>query len=126
MVRSTRHRLRIALAALFCLLAQQTALAAYLCPVERMPAQVSAMGGGCADMGMSQTKTAAALCDKHCHPDHPLAPDDATLSVPPLALPPAAFGLVFVPATRHVAGPAQIPIMRSDPPPRLRYCSLLI
>lgn len=126
MLRRTRHRLRIALLALFCLLFQQAALASYLCPVEQMPAQTSAMAEHCADMGMAQTKTDPALCDKHCHPDHQLAPDSAKLSVPPLALPPAAFGPVFVQVASRVATPVEVPIARSDPPPRLRYCSLLI
>ena len=126
MMRRPRHRLRIALVALFCLLTQQTALAAYLCPVEQAPPQMSAMEEHCADMGMAQAKTDPALCDKHCHPDHQLAPDSAKLSVPPLALPPAMFGPVFVQVAYQVANPVEVPIARSDPPPRLRYCSLLI
>lgn len=121
-MRQRRRRLRIVLVTIFCLLFQQVALAAYLCPIEQMPA----MAGHCAEMGTAQAKANPALCDKHCNPDHQLTTDAAKLSVPPLALPASAFVPVLTQAAGKVVIPVEIPIARSDPPPRLRYCSLLI
>jgi hypothetical protein len=126
MTRRSRHRLRIVLLTVFCLLFQQVALAAYLCPIEQMPAQMPAMTEHCAGMAMAQIKADPALCDKHCNPDHQLLTDAGKLTVPPLALPASAFAPVFVPSVAVVGMPDDVPIARSDPPPRLRYCSLLI
>ena len=119
MTRRHRHRLRIVLLTIFCLLFQQAALAAYLCPVEQVPAYKSAMSGHCAQMDMAQVPTNPALCDKHCNPDHQLVTDAASLSVP-------AFAPVLVETGSHVVLCDEVPIARSDPPARLRYCSLLI
>lgn len=126
MTRRASHRLRIALLVLFCMLFQQAALAAYLCPIEQVPARMSAVEGHCAGMDMAQARTNPALCDKHCHPDHQIVTDAAGLSVPALAMPPPAFAPVLAQANSRVALRADVPIARSDPPPRLRYCSLLI
>jgi hypothetical protein len=118
--------LRFALVAIFCLLFQQAALAAYLCPVEQVPAPGAAMAGHCAEMDMAQVPTNPALCDKHCNPDHQLATDAASLSVPALALPAPVFAPVLAQAGSGFVLCDEVPIARSDPPPRLRYCSLLI
>lgn len=126
MNRLTRRRFRIGLFATLCLLFQQAALAAYLCPVQQMPAQLEAMADHCAGMGMEQARTNPALCDKHCNPDHQLATDATQLSVPPMALAARAFEAVLELPAGKVAAPVEVPIARSDPPPRLRYCSLLI
>lgn len=121
--RSARQRLRIALLVMFCLLFQQAAMAGYLCPVG--PAPTPAQSSRCAAMGMQQTKPNPLLCEKHCTPDVTAAADHAAPSVPPLALPPVVFELVMAPASR--AGfHADVPSSHSDPPPRLRYCTLLI
>jgi len=126
MTRRTRQRLRIALTVIFCLLFQQVALAAYACPLERMPPDMTAMAGHCAEMGMQQTQDNPALCAKHCAPDLSTAADHAKLSVPALLLPSLAFGPVLLTPLTHVTAQGEIPFSRSDPPPRLRYCSLLI
>ena len=128
MTRRARQRLRIALAVIFCLLFQQAALAGYVCPIEPMPVETAAMAEPCAEMGMSQQqdKDNPLLCQKHCSPDYTVTTDAAKLSVPPLALPPIILAPVFVQSTSHVAIQADVPIARSDPPPRLRFCSLLI
>ena len=126
MTRRARHRLRIALMALLCMLFQQAALAAYLCPVEQVPARVSAMEGHCAQMDMAQVQTNPALCDKHCNPDHQIVTDAGSLSVPALAMPVSVFASVLAPTVSQTALHTEVPIPRSDPPPRLRYCSLLI
>jgi len=126
MTRHARQRLRTSLFAVLCLLFQQAAVAAYLCPVQQMPAQMEAMADHCAGMGMTQAETNPALCDKHCNPDHQLASDTTQLSVPPMALAARAFEPVLELSASESVAPFEVPVTRSDPPPRLRYCSLLI
>ena len=125
MYRSRRQRLRIALVVIACLLFQQVALAAYSCTlIQPAPA---AMSGHCAEMGMAaQTPDNPALCAKHCAPDQTTAADHVKLSVPALMLPPLAFAGIRMTCATSVAAQADVDIARSDPPPRLRYCSLLI
>ena len=123
MTRSIRRRLRIALVAIVCLLFQQVAMAAYLCPQEQAPTQAAA--SACASMGMAQAKTNPALCQKHCAPDFTTAAGHFAPSVPALALPPLQFALLAAPAT-HAIVASDVPLSGTDPPPRLRFCSLLI
>lgn len=122
-----------------CLLFQQIALASYVCsPLENAPGARS-MAAHCAAMaqhavagaalaGKSDGPTAApsALCDKHCAPDQTTAAGQVAFSAPAMLLP-SAFAIV----RGDVAQTGQRSnhddcIVRSDPPPRLRYCSLLI
>jgi hypothetical protein len=106
-----RHGLRWALAAGFCLLFQQWALAAYDCPGSQPQAATSAE---------------SALCASHCAPDAPAQIDVAKLAVAGAAH--ALFTGHFVaraPAERPSAR-VEVPHSGGDPPPRLRYCSLLI
>lgn len=121
-----RRRLRIILVTIFCLLFQQAALATYLCPTEPMPDKTMALTEHCAGMGMAQKQDNPALCQKHCNPDHAFAPDTVKLSVPPLALPPLVLAPACAQPISRVALQADVAISRSDPPPRLRFCSLLI
>lgn len=111
---------------IFCLLFQQAALAAYLCPLEQMPAETSAMAEHCAEMGMEQAQDNPALCQKHCTPDVLVTADHASPTVPALALAPTMHGLVLAQPISHVTVQVEVPIAPSDPPPRLRFCSLLI
>ncbi|MBS0455924.1 MAG: hypothetical protein JSS44_01155 [Proteobacteria bacterium] len=123
MTRLARHRLRIAILVLFCLIFQQAAMAGYLCPVV-VPV-TAAQASNCAAMGMQQAKPSPLLCQKHCTPDATAATNHAAPSVPSLALPPVAFALLVAPAPRagfHAIGPTS----HADPPPRLRFCTLLI
>ena len=128
MTRRARHRLRIAVLVILSLLFQQAALAAYLCPIEQRLAEPTAMTEPCAEMGMAQLpdQDNPLLCQKHCNPDYTATTDAVKLSVPPLALPPLVLAPAFVQPITHVAIQADVPITRSDPPPRLRFCSLLI
>jgi len=121
-----RHRLRVALVVIVCLLFQQLALAVYACPMEQMPPAMTAMAEHCAEMGMQQAEDNPALCAKHCAPDLSTAADHAKLSVPALMLPPLVFAPVLATPVTHITLQSEIPIARSDPSPRLRYCSLLI
>ena len=126
MLRRTRQRLRTAALVVICLLFQQVALAAYLCPMEQMPPETMAMAGHCDEMGMAQEQDNPALCEKHCSPDYGVAADAAKLTVPPLALPAIVMMPVQVQSVSGLVLQADVPLARSDPPPRLRFCSLLI
>lgn len=118
---SVRHRIRIALAVILCLLFQQVAIAAYACTIPSMPPDAAVMVEDCADMSMEVAQEAPALCAKHCSPDHVIAADHAAPGVPPLE-----YASVLASPVSHVASGAKVPVDRSDPPARLRYCSLLI
>ena len=120
-----RRRFRIAITVIVCLLFQQVAMSAYACTMTRMPAVPVAMTEDCAEMGMDVEPESLALCAKHCAPDLSTVADHASLGVPPLALPPA-FELVLAGPSSQLTINAEVTIDRSDPPPRLRYCSLLI
>jgi hypothetical protein len=126
MPRRVRQRLKILLV-IFCLLFQQVAMAAYACDlVESAPPPMPAGMEHCAQMDMAPDQAESpALCEKHCVPDLSLLGDVSSPSVPALALPPA-FSLVLTEPDSHVAQQVEVPISRSDLPPRLRYCSLLI
>lgn len=124
---NSRHRLRVVLTIILCLLFQQVAMAAYACALPAMPVDPAVMIEDCSAMGMERAQVSPALCAKHCTPDAAVVLDHATPSVPPLALP-AAIALLWPAASadpRPVCAP-RVAIDRSDPPPRLRYCSLLI
>jgi hypothetical protein len=126
MTRRTRHRLRVALMVVFCLLFQQMALAAYLCPQESEPAAPVATAGHCDDMDMEQVREDPGLCDKHCNPDRVVVVEAAKLSVPPLALPPPDMTLATVVPREHVALRVDVSAGWVRPPPRLLFCTLLI
>lgn len=126
---SRRSRLRIALAVIACLLFQQVAMAAYACtlPVTLPIAPpAAAMAEDCADRGMAAVQEIPALCAEHCSPDHAVVTDATSLHVPPVALPSLQFAAVVIAPRARAALVADVAIDRSDPPPRLRYCSLLI
>lgn len=121
-----RHRFRIAVAVLLCLLFQQAAMVAYACPLQEMPPDLAVMAEHCAEMGMQRAQDNPVLCEKHCDPDTLVSADQAKLSVP--ALPSSAQPLtpaLLTPAV-HVEPYRVAAVARSQPPPRLRFCSLLI
>lgn len=99
------------MAAALCLLFQQLALASYECR-----GALSAPAGA-----------EAMLCASHCAPDSPVPADLAKLPLPAavvqslIAVLPVAGAAVPTPEAD-----ADSPGAGSDPPPRLRYCSLLI
>lgn len=130
---SRRRRVLWTAVVLFCLLFQQLAMAAYVCTLPTTPADI-AMTGDCAAMGMtSKAKTSLphqstdARCTEHCAGNATSAHDVRLPTVPPLLLPlasPALLGTVV-----HAPDQAPLPdpaLHRPDPPPALRFCSLLI
>lgn len=127
MFRRARTRFRLSLLVLASLLFQQVAVSAYACELVRSsPPPMPAGMEHCAQMSMAPVQAQSpALCEKHCAPDLTLLSDTAALYVPAMALPPS-FEFVLHAPTIVAAQYDEVPISRSDPPPRLRYCSLLI
>jgi hypothetical protein len=125
MLGRSRHRFLVALIVIGSLLFQQVAVAAYACdPAVRTP--TSAPASHCEHHQKVPPPEASPLCEKHCTPDLTVLTDSAALGVPALALPPMVFMLVVhEPAAPLTLGDT-VPLTRSDQPPRLRYCSLLI
>src|SRR3546814_20392977 len=101
-------------------------MAAYACTLPGMPPDPVEMGDEGSQMGMEVVQEAPAICAEHCSPDHAVAPDTGFAHVPPLALPPVHFEPRVVPPPAHQVLAGQRLVARSHPPPRLRYCSLLI
>lgn len=136
MIRSS-HRRRIAVLAILGLLFQQLAMVAYACVLD-MPSAVQApkMEAHCPGMGADMpvlplpgdgADASMILCERHCDPDDAVAADMVKLSVPALVLSAMAFLPVRDVATQGA------PLLAGDggwvpsgPPPRLRFCSLLI
>jgi hypothetical protein len=110
---------------MFCLLFQQLAMAAYVCTLPTQPATM-VMAGGCADMAPSMHGT-DPRCAEHCA-DHTSAVPDARLpTLPPLLLP--ADWPVLTATLSDCPGRVALPdptLLRPDPPPSLRFCTLLI
>lgn len=120
-----RHRFRIALVVLLSLLFQQAAMAAYACDMEQAASSQPPMAAHCAGMDQSQPPDNPALCTKHCTPDQSTLAEHLVLTVPAILVPATRFAPMLVPVEENVAW-SEVVVVRSDPPPRLRYCSLLI
>ena len=115
---------RIALAVLLSVLFQHVAIAAYACDTDQVPAAADASMPGCGGM---ETRDPPALCDKHCNPDDSTTPEPRVAQVAPVVLPPARFELArTLPPASSLQLYESVPAQRSDPPPMLRFCSLLI
>ncbi|MET3651234.1 hypothetical protein [Dyella japonica] len=130
---SRRRRVLWTGVVLFCLLFQQLAMAAYVCTLPTRPAD-TVMTGDCASMGMTAAAKASfqhqnpdARCAEHCAGDAASAHDVRLPSVPALLLPPASPTLMGT--IMHAPDQAPLPdvaLHRPEPPPTLRFCSLLI
>lgn len=118
---------------LFCLLFQQWAMAAYVCTLPTIPAG-TVMTGDCAGMDMgSVTKASSAhqgpdaRCAEHCAGSAASSHDVRLPAVPALLLPalsPVSLGTILhAPEQMVLPDPA---LHLSEPPPTLRFCSLLI
>ena len=126
-----RHRLRrrIALIALFGLLFQQVAMAAYICPME-VPATAKAIAtaANMPNCPLADTKD-QARCTQHCHPIlTPSAADNVAATVP----------LAMLPATTWLRGFATVNVRRfgsiahgiearsTAPPLTIQHCTFQI
>jgi hypothetical protein len=119
---------------LFCLLFQQLAMAAYACTLPTVPTNV-VMTGDCAAMGMSSKAKPPAShqvstdprCAEHCAGNTVSAHDAHLPTVSPLLL--ASMSPTLLGTVAHAPDQVALPNMalhRPDPPPTLRFCSLLI
>lgn len=131
---SRRRRVLWTVVALFCLLFQQLAMAAYACTLPTAPINV-AMTSHCAAMGMGSTAKMPTShqhgvdprCTEHCAGTTVSTHDASLPTVPPLLLAstsPTTLGILANTADR-IALP-NTALHRPDPPPTLRFCSLLI
>jgi hypothetical protein len=121
-----RRRALLAVVLIASLLFHPVARAAFACAQAKAPPPMPPGMEHCKQMAMAPAHAdAPALCAKHCAPDQTLTADHAAPTVPMLALPPA-FPLVLGESVALVARQGDVPVARSDPPPRLRYCSLQI
>jgi hypothetical protein len=121
-----RHRILVILIVIGSLLFQQVAVAAYACDLaSRGQAPVPASHCDHATPPPAPAKS-SPLCEKHCVPDLTVLTDTAALGVPALGLPPMVFTLVVHEPATPPGETGTVSLTRSDPPPRLRYCSLLI
>lgn len=119
---------------MFCLLFQQLAMAAYVCTLPSQPAAM-VMAGGCADMAMAaapashapSTQHADPRCTEHCADHTSAMPDARVPTLPPLLLPAdwPALTATMTDRPERVALPDPS-LLRPDPPPSLRFCTLLI
>lgn len=136
MPRSRRQRSVIVLLLTAFLLFQQLAMSALACAMPQVSAAAASVSMSI-DSGMTadcQAMMAAgkpnhatdALCQKHCSPDATSASIPSIPPVPALALPPMLHALAVAPATHSCNDGTGEVFARSHPPPRLRYCSLLI
>jgi hypothetical protein len=131
---SRRRRVLWTGVVLFCLMFQQLAMAAYACTFPTAPTNVG-MTGDCAAMGMSSKAKSPTShhmstdprCAEHCAGNTVLSHNANLPTVPPLLLAsvsPTLLGTIAQ-APDQVALP-NMALHRPDPPPTLRFCSLLI
>jgi hypothetical protein len=129
-----RHRFRLAVVMLLCFLFQQVAMAAYVCTAPTAPIQTAMTVDDCAAMGMTATSTdtvghhtADARCADHCAGNASSTTDTRLPTVPPL-LASTIFTLALVDTAQacHEANVPDRALLRPEPPPALRFCSLLI
>ena len=119
-----RARRRILIAAVAGLLFQQLALAAYSCPAAA-PVEPAASAHCEGDLAHA-TADNPALCAGHCAVDTP-APADASPKAPAAWAMAPLFSVLVPEVPRTLAmDRVRLPVPVPDPPPRLRYCSLLI
>jgi hypothetical protein len=119
---------------LFCLLFQQLAMAAYVCTLPSAATHPVASMEDCAAMGMGASDQAAThhlpadpRCAEHCASHVPATPEVRSPAVPPLLLPSDVAIVTQVgihsPTRSLLPDPELYP---PEPPPALRFCSLLI
>nr|WP_063574146.1 hypothetical protein [Luteibacter rhizovicinus] len=119
---------------MFCLLFQQLAMAAYVCTLPTQPTAM-VMAGGCADMAMAAAPTSHApsmhsadpRCAEHCADHTSAVPDARVPTLPPLLLPAdwPVLTATLSDCPERVALPDPT-LLRPEPPPSLRFCTLLI
>lgn len=124
MSRLARQRLIATLVLIASLLFQQVAMAAYVCTPPQITVVSAAMAKDCEGMQSVPAQQPDTVCQKHCAPDPTSADTSSIPPVPPLVLPSVIHA--FAPTTHTVDVASSEVVARVHPPPRLRYCRLLI
>ena len=126
MSRRIRHRSTTVLLLVASLLYQQFAMAAHACSMSGLPTHAIVMGGDCQSMTSDPAQVPDVLCQKRCAPDPTSPTTQAIPAVPALGLPPVSFALTNSDGLAQAEFLADVAVARSHPPPRVRYCRLLI
>lgn len=130
MFRRSRRRLGLVLLLISSLLFQQVAVAAFACPGPGSTHASAAMEMSgkqhCAAMGMTPAPRPQPLCQQHCSPDQTVVTDTVAGNVPALALDAPVFATVLHGVTPERVHRLECSLARPSPPPRLRYCRLLL
>lgn len=126
MSRSIRQRSITVFLLIASLLFQQFAMAAYACTMSGLPTDAVVMAEDCPAMASNQGQVPDAVCQKHCAPDPTSPTTQPVPTVPALGLPPVSFILTTSEGFGHSGFLSDIAVARSHPPPRVRYCRLLI
>jgi len=118
------HRRLLALIALFALLFQQLAMAAYVCPMAAAGAQSSMENAPCHERGAPD----GLRCHTHCHPqaastDHPPMP-----TVPAALLPQTTWlrAAAWQSEPLHGVPPCEVTARATAPPITIRHCTFQI
>ncbi len=126
-IRRLRHRRCIALIALFGLLFQQLAMAAYVCPIE-VGAPVAALSSDDALPCHQAQNPDRARCHVHCHPLTPSADHAPTLTVPAALLPATTWlraAARSLPANAFDVA-AEVTARAAAPPLTVQHCTFQI
>lgn len=119
-----RRRQWIALLAVFGLLFQQLAMAAYVCPQE-WTAPSTAMLAVDLPPCHEPEDSDLARCQEHCHPSSALSEQVLGLGVPPL-LAAVTWLFVDVPAADSLALRQQLRARAQPPPISIQHCTFQI
>ncbi|MFZ2236805.1 MAG: hypothetical protein WAV67_10555 [Dokdonella sp.] len=126
MSRRNRQRSITVLLLIASLLFQQFAMASYACTMSGVPTTTMTMVEDCPTMASNSGHVPDAFCQKHCAPDATSPMTYAVPAVPALGLPPVSFMLTVSDGLGQSGFLSDVAIARAHPPPRVRYCRLLI
>ena len=126
MSRRIRQRSTTVLFLVASLLYQQFELVAHACTMSDEPTHAIVTGEDCPSMASDLTHVPDALCQKRCAPDPTSPTTQVVPAVPALGLPPVSFTLTNSNGLAQVAFLSDVAVARAHPPPRVRYCRLLI
>ncbi len=126
MSRHARQRFVTSLVLIASLLFQQVAMAAYICTMPQIQVVSVVMADDCATMESPLAQPPDAVCQEHCAPDPTSAEIPGIPPVPALTWPPVLHAFVLAPASQSSVYASSDVFSRAHPPPRLRYCRLLI
>ena len=126
MSRRIRHRSITVLLLVASLLYQQFAMAAYVCTMSGIATTAAVTAEDCPAMASNHSHVPDAVCQKHCSPDPTSPTTQAVPTVPALGLPQVSFILMTSGLLGHAEFLSDVAVARSHPPPRVRYCCLLI